>query len=45
MGFRAVLDDFREDRNVLSLPGVEQEFRGRPALRLLIVQRGKFMTC
>jgi len=45
MGFRAVLDDFREETNVLSLSGVEQEFHGRPVLCLLTIQSGKFLIC
>jgi hypothetical protein len=45
MGFRAVLDDFREETNGLALLGVEQEFHGRPALCLLTIQIRKFMPC
>jgi hypothetical protein len=45
MGIGAVLDDFREETNVLALPAVEQEFHGRPALCLLTIQSGKFLTC
>jgi len=45
IGFRAVLGNFREETSVLAQPGVEQEFHGRPALCLLTIQSGKFLTC
>ena len=42
IGFRAVLDDFREETNVLTLPGGEQEVHDLSALCVLTIQAENF---